>query len=50
VGKFIKDARRWFGDRSLPAASLMSGAGLLLVAGVVLWLTGRPQGGPWYEG
>jgi len=27
----------------------MSGAGLLLVAGVVLWLTGRPQGGPWYD-
>jgi len=49
VGKFIKDPRRWFGDRSLPAASLMSGAGLLLVAGVVLWLTGRPQGGPWYD-
>ena len=49
MGKFIKDARRWFGDRSLPAASLMSGAGLLLVAGVVLWLTGRPQGGPWYD-
>ena len=49
MGKFIKDPRRWFGDRSLPAASFMSGAGLLLVAGVVLWLTGRPQGGPWYD-
>jgi hypothetical protein len=45
MGKFIKDPRRWLGDRSLPAASLMAGAGLLLVAAVVLWLTGLPQGG-----
>jgi len=38
----------WFRDRSLPVASLLSAIGLLVIAGAVLWLTGRPQGGPWY--
>jgi uncharacterized protein YjbI with pentapeptide repeats len=38
----------WFRDRSLPIASLLSAIGLLVTAGAVLWLTGRPQGGPWY--
>lgn len=41
--------RTWFYALSLPTASLLSACGLLLLAGFVIWLTGRPEGGRWYS-
>jgi hypothetical protein len=46
--KWLRGLPALFGDLSLPKAALASAVGLLAVALLVLWLTGRPQGGPWY--
>lgn len=46
--RLLRKIPRWFRDLSLPTAALLSGAGLLGVALFVLWITGRPLGGPLY--
>jgi hypothetical protein len=48
IDQRLRRVSGWFSDRSLPAASFLAAIGLLVIAGVVVWLSGRPQGGPWY--
>lgn len=36
-------------DLSLPAASSLTIIGLIAAAALALWLTGRPEGGEWWD-
>ncbi len=42
-------AGEWAGGLRLPAAAALTILFLLTVAAVVLWATGRPQGGDWWD-